>query len=586
MRAIMLMFDSLNRHLLPPYGDSFVHAPNFERLAGRSATFDTFYGGSMPCMPARRELHTGRHNFLHRGWGPLEPFDDSLPELLKNAGVHTHLVSDHHHYWEDGGATYHGRYNTWEFFRGQEDDPWKGVVGTGGHRQNAVNRRYMPTEAEHSQTLAVDAGLHFLETNLHADRWFLQVELFDPHEPFFSHQAYKDMYPHAYDGPEFDWPPYQKVVESQEQVEHARYEYAALVSMCDRSLGRVLDFMDEHDMWDDTLLVVNTDHGFLLGEHGWWAKTLQPWFNELVHLPFFLWDPRSGERGTRRADLSRTIDIAPTVLRYFGLEPTPDMQGRDLADDRVVAPGALFGIHGGHVNVTDGRHVYMRAARDATNSPLEQYTLMPTHMKSRFTVDEMKDWTTAPPFTFTKGLSTMGMAAQGAWINPWKYGTLLYDLAADPAQEHPVVDDEAELRMLRLLRDLMRESDAPASQYERLGIPQDGDLGPDHLLVREQRERATYMAEPLPTLADLEGRDLLARPLAELLGIAGARDSIARHAPGLVQTELVSAPSALTLIDLARYAAVPAVALCAIGRDLAALPTAPEEGSEGGRLRE
>ncbi len=82
MNAIMVMFDTLNRHMLPPYGCDWVHAPNFERLARRTVAFDKCYVASMPCMPARRELHTGRYNFLHRSWGPLEPFDDSMPEIL------------------------------------------------------------------------------------------------------------------------------------------------------------------------------------------------------------------------------------------------------------------------------------------------------------------------------------------------------------------------------------------------------------------------------------------------------------------------------------------------------------------------
>lgn len=60
MRAIILMFDSLNHHMLPPYADTVVDAPNFARLAGRAVTFDNFYAGSLPCMPVRRELHTGR----------------------------------------------------------------------------------------------------------------------------------------------------------------------------------------------------------------------------------------------------------------------------------------------------------------------------------------------------------------------------------------------------------------------------------------------------------------------------------------------------------------------------------------------
>ena len=126
MKAVMVMFDSLNRHLLPPYGCDWTHAPNFARLAQRAATFDRSYVCSMPCMPARRDFHTSRPHFLHCPWGPLEPFDDSVPQMLSDAGVYTHLASDHYHYWEDGGATYHNRYSSWEFFRGQEGDSWIG----------------------------------------------------------------------------------------------------------------------------------------------------------------------------------------------------------------------------------------------------------------------------------------------------------------------------------------------------------------------------------------------------------------------------------------------------------------------------
>ncbi|MGC9335794.1 MAG: sulfatase-like hydrolase/transferase, partial [Anaerolineae bacterium] len=128
MKAIMVMFDSLNRRMLPPYGCEWTHAPNFERLAHKAVTFENCYLGSAPCMPARRDLHTGRYNFLHRSWGPIEPFDDSMPQILHEHGVYTHLVSDHVHYWEDGGLTYHTRYESYELVRGQEGDFWKGQV--------------------------------------------------------------------------------------------------------------------------------------------------------------------------------------------------------------------------------------------------------------------------------------------------------------------------------------------------------------------------------------------------------------------------------------------------------------------------
>ncbi|MEV4430595.1 sulfatase [Streptomyces sp. NPDC049602] len=588
MKAIMVMFDSLNRRMLPPYEADWTHAPNFARLAERAVTYDNAYAGSLPCMPARRELHTGRHNFLHRSWGPLEPFDDSMPELLSQNGVYTHLASDHPHYWEDGGATYHGRYNTWEFFRGQEGDPWKGHVAdpempeglkrmrTPAYRQDWINRSYMETEDRHPQTLTFDAGLEFIRTNKDADRWFVQIETFDPHEPFFSHQRYKELYPHEYDGPHFDWPDYKRVTETDDQVAHARFEYAALLSMCDRSLGRVLDTMDELELWDDTLLIVNTDHGFLLGEKGWWAKWVQPWYNELVHLPLFAWDPRHpGAAGERRSALVQTIDLAPTILEYFGVDHPADMQGVPLsvADDTPVREAGLFGAHGGHVNVTDGRYVYMRAPVSPDNTPLYEHTLMPTHMRGRFSPAELVDAELAEPFGFTKGIRTLRTPGRSL-LNPYQHGTLLFDLESDPEQQTPLVDDEAELRMASLLVGLLRESDAPPSQYERLGLPADGPVTEKHLLVRAQREQAERAVEPLPRLEEFPvGQVSVRTPMRTLMSDPVTSVVLRRHLPGLFDSELLQLLGPMPLIDVAAVAAgaMPRDALMAVAEELAAL---------------
>lgn len=515
-RAVMVMYDSLNRRMLPPYGADQVHAPNFTRLARHTATFDNCYAGSMPCMPARRELHTGRYNFLHRSWGPLEPFDDSVPELLREYGVHTHLATDHQHYWEDGGATYHNRFSTYEFFRGQEGDRWKGHVGAveppptlnPDHflsRQDWINRQYMADESQHSQTLTFDAGLEFIRTNLAEDRWFVQLETFDPHEPFFSHDHYRRAQGIDLDEPVFDWPPYRRVVETADEVERARDEYLSVLAMCDRSLGRVLDLFDEQGLWDDTLLIVCTDHGFLLGERGWWGKSVQPWFDETIHTPLFVWDPRTQVAGERRDALVQTIDIGPSLLDYFDVEPPADMQGRPM--HAVLAggssrEGALFGAHGGHVNVTDGRYVYMRACADETNSPLFDYTLMPTHMRARFSPQELHDAELAAGFTFTKGAPVLRVPAR-ALGNPWWHGSLLFDLENDPEQRTPLVDDELELQMAGLLVELMRDNDAPEEQFLRLGLPTEGPVTADHLLVRRQWQQTQRALEPAARRGDL-----------------------------------------------------------------------------------
>ena len=486
MKAIMVMFDSLNRHLLPPYGGDWVHAPNFQRLAERSVTFDGCYAGSLPCMPARRELHTGRYNFLHRRWGPLEPFDDSMPELLKRHGVHTHLVSDHHHYWEDGGATYHTRYSTWEAVRGQEYDPWQGRVEdpamppSTGHddgaalRQYWANRRYLESEAAHPLAQTFAKGLAFIEANHQQEGWFLQLEAFDPHEPFFAAPRFEGFYPHDYDGSHFDWPRYGPVTETAEQVQHARLQYAALVSMCDAYLGKVLDLMDKHDLWEDTLLIVNTDHGFLLGEHGYWGKLQMPWYDELVHLPLFVWDPRTGRRGERCGALVQTIDIAPTLLEFFNVAIPPDMQGFPLdalVSGRQKRDAALFGMHGRQVNCTDGRYVYMRAP--VADAPLFNYTLMPTRITGFFDVAELRGANLAGPFPFTKGCRVLKVEETRVPVpRSYEFETLLFNLYNDPLQQSPIHKEKVEASMARLMVELMKQNDAPLEQYARLGFDQ------------------------------------------------------------------------------------------------------------------
>jgi arylsulfatase A-like enzyme len=416
----------------------------------------------------------------------MEPFDDSMPEILKNNGIHTHLVSDHYHYWEEGGCNYHTRYNTWEISRGQEGDPWKGDLrpidipptinqsGTPWHLQDRVNRSYMQSEELMPQARTFAMGLEFLHTNAKQENWFLQIETFDPHEPYFSAQKYKDLYPHEYNGPSFDWPYYRKVQETPEQVMQCRYENAALVSMCDAHLGKVLDAMDELDLWKDTLLIVNTDHGFLLSEHDWWGKCAQPFYNEIAHTPLFIWDPRCGITGERRTSLVQTIDIPATLLEYFGASLPADMQGKPLAEtvlnDAPIREAALFGLHGGHVNVTDAHYVYMRAPINDANTPLFEYTLMPTHMRHTFETSELQDIHLSEPFRFTKGCRTMKIAGR-AWINAHAFGSLLFDIKNDPKQENPITDSEIEAHMIEHMTRLMHENDSPEDQFIRLGLP-------------------------------------------------------------------------------------------------------------------
>ncbi|MEG0877892.1 MAG: sulfatase [Oscillospiraceae bacterium] len=510
MRAIMLMFDSLNREFLPNYGCDWTKMPNFERLSRRCTTFDNFYGGSMPCMPARRELHTGRYNFLHTFWTPMHPYDDSVISRMKAAKIYTHIATDHFHYWEDGGSGYLTKFDSHEMVRGQQGDPWKQQVQwpsfpdtlsrrkTGENwRHDWVNRSFIDTEDKMPQKRTFDNGIDFINRSLNDDQWFLQIEAFDPHEPFYTQQSYKDLYPHDYHGKNLDWPDYGKNSYGEEATEHVRMEYAALMSMCDHYLGRLLDVMDANDMWKDTMLIVNTDHGFMLGEKEWMGKNSQPFYNELVHSPFFIHDPRAPHPGERRNALAQTVDIVPTLAEYFGIEPPQFMDGHSLTpairDDSPIREGALFGICGGHVNITDGRYVYMHAPVRADNKPLYEYTLMPMHMNAPYKPEELTDISLTNEFAFTKGAMVMKVPATTPFNAYW-YGTMLFDLQSDPQQAHPIQNPEVQKRLVKLMRQLMQKNDAPMEQYERLGIPQSGEITDDML--------AKYNRMDVPIITD------------------------------------------------------------------------------------
>lgn len=482
MRAVMVMFDTLTRNYLSTYGNDWCVTPNFKRLEETCCVMNRFYGGSMPCMPARREIHTGKYNFLHRSWGPLEPFDFSVMQYLSDHGIYTHLVTDHSHYFEDGGGTYHNRYSTWEGFRGQEGDRWVAwdtgfeIPESSGFSkkglsvlQHQANKSRMVKEEELSGVRTMEAGIDFLKSHNQLDHWFLQIETFDPHEPFYVPEKYRKQF----DLPEkvhFNWPAYMPVDEgeNQEELWQARKEYGALLAMCDEYLGRILDVMDENDMWRDTMLIVNTDHGFLLGEHNYLGKNFWPMHQEIIHTPFYIHVP--GCEAVRRESLCSTVDLAPTLLDYFGLEIPGNMEGRSLLpvvnEDKRIHDTVLFGSHGGHVCITDGDYVFMKAAVREDNSPYVECTLMPTHMRGFLSREELMGMQLQKGDLYSGGVPYLKIPSK-TYLNSYLFGDSLWDVREGECEIHSM---EIENRLTNCLVRSMVALEAPEEEFERLGL--------------------------------------------------------------------------------------------------------------------
>lgn len=491
MRAVMLMYDTLTRNYLPNYGCDVSIMPNFKRLAEKSVTFDEFYGGSMPCMPARRELHTGKYNFLHRGWGPLEPYDESMPETLAKNNIYTHLVTDHSHYWEDGGGTYHGRYSSWEGFRGQEGDRWvpQGEADLSLNTcalnknnisavQHLANRSRILSEEDMPSVQTVSAGIDFLDNYHDKDNWFLQIECFDPHEPFYVPDKYRELYDCGDSRDAFNFPPYTVVngKYSEEDIKKLRKEYLALLSLCDEQLGRVLDTFDKYDLWKDTMLIVNTDHGFFLGEHDYIGKNFPPMYDEVIHIPFFIHDPRSNHDGERRNSVAQTVDIVPTLMNYFNVAPFEQIDGKDITpiieNDEKIHEQILYGVHGAQISVYDGRYVYMKGSINK-DMPVYHHTLMPTNMRGFFPVEELNQAELVEGGRYSNNCKVLKVPTKHAMGSFASYPDMLYDKKEDPDQLNSIDNPELIKDMTAKLVKAMRQADAPDWQFIRLGIDKD-----------------------------------------------------------------------------------------------------------------
>lgn len=339
-------------------------------------------------------------------------------------------------------------------------------------RQDEINRLYMQDEKDYPQTQCFDRSLDFLETNKNFDNWFLQIESFDPHEPFYVPKRFQDMIdPTLFDEFE-DWPHYTTttLIRDKSKIVTWKKKYDALLLYIDYSLGRLLDFFDENNMWENTTLILNTDHGLMFGEKEWAGKCVMPIYEEVSHTPFLLHMP--GLNPGRNDAICQTYDIADTMYELYGIENKPETFGRSVLktlDGNDERKYGYSGYFGGHVNIFDKKHTYMRAAVSPTNTPLEEYTLMPMRMREMFSKEELLDIELAKGYSYFKDYKVIKLDTETLFYNSFISGHELYE-QIDGIQTKVEIDEEIEDRFCKQLIEFMNTVDAPASQYKRLGL--------------------------------------------------------------------------------------------------------------------
>jgi arylsulfatase A-like enzyme len=357
INVVLIILDSLRKDHLGAYGNPWIKTPSLDALAKEGLRFTKAYPESLPTLCARRAIHTGLRTWPFRdwdppkgdnvwryGWQPIPREQTTLAEILRKRGYQTVFVTDTLHQFKPS-YNFHRGFDVFDFIRGQTRDryrpPWthsrekmkKTLVEVrGAMLQYSANTAGRKTEEDWSAPQVFTSASGLIEAASGAGPFFMVVDGYDPHEPWDPPQGYVDLYDNDYHGGE----PYTPREGSSDylterQLERMRALYAAEVTMADRWLGRFLEKVDDLGLFENTLILLLSDHGHALGEHGIVGKPVQALWPELTDIVFLIRHPEGKGAGTTSDYYASTHDVAPTILVMLGIESPAQMDGRDLS---------------------------------------------------------------------------------------------------------------------------------------------------------------------------------------------------------------------------------------------------------------
>ena len=358
--------------------------------------FDRAYVQSPICGPSRMSFYTGRYVGSHGStWNniPLKVGEMTLGDHLRPLGVRTALVGKTHmtadaegmrrlglspdseigvlvsecgfepYERDDGlhpdGGRYkrNANYDAWMKARGWTDEnPWHSVANSAEDDDGNLlsgwflNNSDKPARAadEESETPCTTSRAMDFIREAGDTPWCLHLSFIKPHWPYIVPAPYHDMY-----GPGTHLPPVRDDAERKnphpvfgafmdERVSKAfRHDdtrarvltaYMGLIKQIDDQIGRLMAFLDEQDLTDETMIVFTSDHGDYLGDH--WMGEKELFHDASARVPLIVVDPRpeaDPTRGQQSHALVEAIDVTPTILDYFGGAPVPHIiEGRSL----------------------------------------------------------------------------------------------------------------------------------------------------------------------------------------------------------------------------------------------------------------
>jgi arylsulfatase A-like enzyme len=494
MNVLFILCDTIVKDKLSPYHKNkgpygHIQTPNIERLAKRSLRFNNYWINSAPCMPARRDLWTGRIEFPWRSWGPRETFDPDWSVAAHQSDTFSGLFTDHANLMEIGAGNYHHFFDHYEFVRGHFNDHCETILPVRPNRPGAPadiyrkRRSRWQDESESYVAQNLSNVAHWLDQNHQTKQpFFLFVDEFDPHWPLDPPEPYRSMYLEdptlgkkdlttSYHSPSSkDY--------SAEEIEWLNAQCAGKITMVDHHLGKIFDRLDAHDLWDDTMVILMSDHGEFIGEYEQMSKGSGFSYPLFANPPCIIHYPGSPLTGQATDALACAVDLHATVMDALGLAISPHSHGHSLlplleGESNTVRTDLLFGWWGKGFYWTDGHTLLCKAPEHP--GPLYQYGTNLGEKWIGLNSTHFDRYTNAETGTF------MPHTDQPVYRIPSDgkaYGSVeadfdaLFDLDQDPECQTNLYAANQTLRneSLQNLIRTMKEHQVPAEHFERLGL--------------------------------------------------------------------------------------------------------------------
>lgn len=343
-----------------PTGSSItVHTPNIDKLAAEGVMCTRLRSEALPTVPCRRGIFTGRRVFpwpdepprkgmylTFPGWRPLPDEDITVSEYLSENGYVCAMVTDVYHLMKPA-QNFHRFFHSYEWIRGQEYDMWRSQPLPEGYideylkpgtrldprrlrvlTQYLRNQMYRQGDDDFQAARVFRAAIEWLERNYRHERFFLYIDSFDPHEPFEAPQRFIDMYDPDWSGPKLI---YANIYRRQELTDaehhHIRARYAAECTMVDYWIGQLLHTLSRLGLSDNTLVVLVSDHGKILGEWNHYGMPPADTGLELNAVPCIIRHPAGQNAGARYTGWVYNTDVTATMLALLGADDKPQMDG-------------------------------------------------------------------------------------------------------------------------------------------------------------------------------------------------------------------------------------------------------------------